>query len=88
MPKAKPKTKRTKLQPGEQVVRILTGLLDPSSTNRPNRSGFDSKSIAELADSIRVPGIIEPLVVRAKADGQSCTSATSPSRTESISCNR
>ena len=70
--KAKPKLKqpRTKLQPGEQVVRILTGLLDPSSTNRPNRSGFDSKSIAELADSIRVPGIIEPLVVRAKADGR------------------
>lgn len=72
MPKAKPrpKIKRTKLQPGEQVLRIPLGLLDPSATNRPNRSGFDAKSIGELAESIRVPGIIEPLIVRPKPGGR------------------
>jgi ParB/RepB/Spo0J family partition protein len=72
MPKAtKAKTskpKSTKLLPGEQVVRAPTGLLKPSPTNRPNRSGFDEKSIAELAESIRIPGIIEPLIVRKLAD--------------------
>ncbi|HVM51272.1 MAG TPA: ParB/RepB/Spo0J family partition protein [Candidatus Acidoferrum sp.] len=57
-------TKRPTLHPGEAIVRLALGLLLPSPTNRPNRSGMDPKSIAELAESMRVPGIIEPLIVR------------------------
>jgi ParB/RepB/Spo0J family partition protein len=44
--------------------------LHPSPTNRPDRSGFDDKSIAELAESIRGPGIIEPLIVRKNPQGK------------------
>jgi ParB/RepB/Spo0J family partition protein len=53
-----------------QVVQIALDELHPSPTNRPERSGFDAKSIAELAESIRGPaGIIEPLIVRKNAKG-------------------
>ena len=33
------------------------------------RSRFDEKALAELADSIRVHGILQPLLVRGKSDG-------------------
>ncbi len=69
MPKTKPKkTKRTKLLPGESIKLIAVGLLDPSPTNRRNRSGFDDKSLNELGDSIREQGIIEPLIARPHPD--------------------
>ena len=40
MPKPKPKKKTSQLNPGETITRIALALLDPSPTNRPNRSGF------------------------------------------------
>jgi ParB/RepB/Spo0J family partition protein len=52
------------------VVQIPLGDLHPSPTNRPERSGFDEKSIAELAESERVQGIIEPLIVRKHPRGK------------------
>ena len=52
------------------VVQLPLGELHPSQTNRPERSGFDDKSIAELAESIRGPGIIEPLIVRKNPRGK------------------
>ena len=48
----------------EQIVPIPLGLLDPAPDNRPHRSGFDEKSLTELADSIREKGVVEPLIVR------------------------
>jgi ParB family transcriptional regulator, chromosome partitioning protein len=37
--------------------------------NQPRRS-FDAAALAELADSIRVKGVIQPLIVRPAADGR------------------
>ena len=37
--------------------------------NQPRRS-FDATALAELADSIRVKGVIQPLIVRPSADGR------------------
>ncbi len=53
----------------EQVLQLALDNLHPSPWNRPERSGFDEKSMSELAASIREQGIIEPLVVRKNAKG-------------------
>jgi ParB/RepB/Spo0J family partition protein len=58
-------------KPVQEVIRrFRLDELHPSATNRPDRSGFDDKSIAELAESIRGPGIIEPLIVRKNPHGK------------------
>ncbi len=64
MSETKPKPK------GVLVVQLPLGELHPSPTNRPERSGFDEKSIAELAESERGQGIIEPLIVRSNPRGK------------------
>ena len=55
-----------------QVPLTLIALADlhPCPFNRPERSGFDEKSIAELAQSILTQGIIEPLIVRKNPRGK------------------
>ena len=55
---------------GDAIQRIPLGLLVPSLTNRPDRSGFDGKSLTELANSILQHGIIEPLIVRQNPRGK------------------
>lgn len=62
-----PKPADTK--PVLQVTHVPVGDIHPSPFNRPDRSGFDEKSIAELAASIREKGILQPLVVRKNAKG-------------------
>lgn len=58
-------------KPVQEVIRhFRLDELHASPTNRPDRSGFDEKSIAELAESIRGPGIIEPLIVRKNPQGK------------------
>jgi ParB/RepB/Spo0J family partition protein len=54
-----------------QIPLTLVALADlhPCPFNRPERSGFDDKSIAELAGSIKEQGIIEPLIVRKRDKG-------------------
>jgi ParB family chromosome partitioning protein len=54
--------------PGEATLRSL-----PVASLRPNRlqprAAFDEEALAELADSIRAQGVIQPLVVTPAADG-------------------
>jgi len=62
MPEIKP-------SPPGQVLQIPLAELHPAPFNRPERSGFDDKSLAELAQSIAGPaGIVQPLVVRRVPD--------------------
>jgi ParB/RepB/Spo0J family partition protein len=46
------------------IVHLLVDALDPAPFNRPARTGFDAKSIKQLAESILAQGIIQPLIVR------------------------
>ena len=53
-----------------KIVKLSTSELHPSPENRPDRSGFDAKSLAEMAGSFKVQGIIEPLIVRPAQNGK------------------
>ena len=39
-------------------------------SNRWNRKSFDERSLLELSGSIKIKGLIEPLIVRLLADGR------------------
>src|SRR5690349_18890549 len=54
-------------QSGEQVQQVSLGAIVPSPL-QPRRE-FEREALAELVDSIRQRGIIQPLIVRPK-DGQ------------------
>src|ERR1019366_2165738 len=56
--------------PKPAIVLLEPGDLHPCAENRPDRSGFDDKSLQELANSIAAQGIIEPLVVRLNPEGK------------------
>lgn len=63
------------MQPNYTITRLKHNELTPAAYNRPtadgkHRSGFDDKSMAELANSIREHGILEPIVVRKRPDGR------------------
>src|SRR5205807_2381029 len=51
------------------ITLVSHGDLFPSRENRPDRSGFDEKSIAELAASITSKGIVQPIVIRPDPNG-------------------
>ena len=66
----KAKDTEPKPTPKPAIVLLDPGDLHPCAENRPDRSGFDDKSLQELANSITAQGIIEPLVVRLNPDGK------------------
>lgn len=49
-------------QPEEKVIEVDIDLIDPN--NQQPRSRFNDERLKELADSIRVNGIVQPLVAR------------------------
>ncbi len=57
------------MQTNYTITRLKHSELKPAPFNRASidghtRSGFDSKSLGELAESIRIQGIVQPLIVR------------------------
>lgn len=59
------------MQTNYTITRLKHSELKPAPFNRASidghtRSGFDSKSLGELAESIRIQGIVQPLIVRKK----------------------
>jgi ParB family chromosome partitioning protein len=55
-------------QTGEGLRTVAIEDVHPSSTSQPRKT-FDDARLSELAESIRVQGIIQPLVVRERSDG-------------------
>lgn len=58
---------KTEMRHGRMTLEVAVDRITPSSF-QPRRA-FDEAKIAELASSIRNQGIIQPLVVRPRADG-------------------
>jgi ParB/RepB/Spo0J family partition protein len=64
------------MQPTFTITRLKHSELKPATYNRQStltgghRSGFDAKSLKELADSIRQQGIMQPLIVRKHPNGK------------------
>jgi ParB family chromosome partitioning protein len=61
-PKAAAETAPLEAQPGEQLRQLPVGQLQPGRYQP--RSGMDQGKLAELAESIRAQGVIQPIVVR------------------------
>ena len=55
------------MTPGEELVQLPVGSVRPNP--RQPRKQFDPESIAELAESIRVQGVVQPVIVRPEAEG-------------------
>jgi len=55
-------------EPGDAVVRIALDRIDENPYQ--TRQAFDPAALHELADSIRANGVVQPIVVRPKADGR------------------
>lgn len=53
----------------ETILKLKHRELHPLPFNRPDRSGFDKKSIGDLGKSIKEQGIVQPLVVRERKAG-------------------
>ena len=53
--------------PGEELVQLPVGSVRPNP--RQPRKQFDPESIAELAESIRVQGVVQPVIVRPDGEG-------------------
>lgn len=51
----------------DELVQIPVGSIRPNS--RQPRRRFDGEAVSELAESVRVQGVIQPVLVRAGADG-------------------
>jgi ParB family chromosome partitioning protein len=58
----------TQASPGEAVQRLALAQIDPGRY-QPRRD-FDPDALRELADSIASQGVLQPIVVRAVADGR------------------
>jgi ParB family chromosome partitioning protein len=61
-PKAAAETAPLEAQPGEALRQLPLGQLQPGRYQP--RSGMDQGKLAELAESIRAQGVIQPIVVR------------------------
>ncbi|KGQ19119.1 Chromosome (plasmid) partitioning protein ParB [Lysobacter dokdonensis DS-58] len=61
-PKAAAETAPLEAQPGEALKNLPVGQLQPGRYQP--RSGMDQGKLAELAESIRAQGVIQPIVVR------------------------
>ncbi len=55
------------MTPGEELVQLPVGSVRPNP--RQPRKQFDPESIAELAESIRVQGVVQPVIVRPDGEG-------------------
>jgi ParB family chromosome partitioning protein len=55
-------------EPGDAVMRIALDQIDENPYQ--TRKAFDQAALRELADSIRVNGVVQPVVVRPKSDGR------------------
>jgi len=53
--------------PGDELVQLPIGSIRPSP--RQPRKQFEPSAIAELAESIRVQGVVQPILVRPDPDG-------------------
>jgi ParB family chromosome partitioning protein len=53
--------------PGEELVQLPVGAI--CSNRRQPRRRFEAEAIAELAESIRVQGVVQPVLVRADGEG-------------------
>ena len=53
--------------PGEQLVQLPVGSIHPN--RRQPRKHFEPETIAELAASIRVQGVVQPILVRSDPEG-------------------
>ena len=51
----------------DELVQIPVGSIRPN--RRQPRRRFDGEAVSELAESVRVQGVIQPVLVRADADG-------------------
>ena len=65
-PKAAAETPPLEAQPGETLRNLPVGQLQPGRYQP--RTGMDQSKLAELAESIRAQGVIQPIVVRAVDD--------------------
>ena len=65
-PKAAAETPPLEAQPGETLRNLPVGQLQPGRYQP--RTGMDQSKLAELAESIRAQGVIQPIVVRAIDD--------------------
>ncbi len=57
-----------RLEPGDAVLRIALDQIDENPYQ--TRQAFDPAALRELADSIRANGVVQPIVLRPKADGR------------------
>lgn len=53
--------------PSDDLLQLPNGSIRPN--RRQPRRRFDAEAVAELTDSIRVQGVVQPVLVRVEPDG-------------------
>ena len=59
---------QARAEPGDAVMRVALDQIDENPYQ--TRKAFDPAALRELADSIRANGVVQPIVLRPKADGR------------------